>query len=271
MAGTRSQRAITTDQVPHVFNDARIEQLASIGKPPSHTNMQRFADGIREAARKYATEIRQPNDNEVYAEILRLHRAAERRYYSEVATLVKKLSLRARDLLKCDELRTIRSPAVTSDSRRIRHHTSLRWTKVALPSPEALLDERRDHACATVIKLCQNGGGWVEGRKRPSGKRSWTWRPYFRAPEPQRHFPKREEELSFVMWLRIAWLEATGKEASLTADPRRPGPFARMVQECLELVGAGHADAVALVNKLNQIRREMNQRPAIPPLSANNS
>ena len=73
------------------------------------------------------------------------------------------------------------------------------------------------------------------------------------------------------MWLRIAWLEATGKEASLTADPRRPGPFARMVQECLKLVGAGHADAVALVNKLNQIRREMNQRSAIPPLSANNS
>src|SRR5262249_57411089 len=111
MAGTRSQHAITTDQVPHVFNDARIDQLASIGKPPSHTtNMQRFADGIREAARKYATEIRQPDDNEVYAEISRLHRAAERRYYSEAATLVKKLSLRERDLLKGDELWTIKSP-----------------------------------------------------------------------------------------------------------------------------------------------------------------
>ena len=73
------------------------------------------------------------------------------------------------------------------------------------------------------------------------------------------------------MWLRIAWFDATGEEASRTVDPGRPGPFARMVRECLILVGAGHADAIGLLNELNQIRREMSRRSALPPLTPNKS
>jgi hypothetical protein len=270
MAGTKSEFALTFDQIAHAFNDACIENLARIGKLPSHANRQRFADGLREAARNYATEIRQPNDNEVRAEIEKLYRAAERKHYSEVAARVQKLSSGARSLLKYGEwTRILLAPK--PGALRGRRPTSSRWTNIEVPSPEALLDERRDQACATVVKLCQYGGRWVEGRKRPSGKRSLTWRPYFRAPERQRQFPKREEEQDFIIRLRLAWLEATGEEATLTSDPRRPGPFARMVKQCLSLVGAGHADADGLLNKLNQIRREMNRRSAIPPLSANNS
>lgn len=206
------------------------------------------------------------------AEIEKLHRAAKRRDFEELATLLLKLSSRVRSLLKYDEWTRVRLSADNLESPRSRRRVSARRRHVTLPSPEALRDEHRcDKACAKVVKLCQYGGGWIEGRKRPSGKRSWTWRPYFRAPEPQRHFPKREAELTFVMWLRIAWLEATGEEAPRTTDPRRPGPFARMVKECLRLVGAAHADAVGLLNKLNQIRREMRQRSALPPLSPNKS
>jgi hypothetical protein len=247
MASTKSKFAIPADQIPHRFDHTCIENLARIGKLPRHANRQRFADSIREAARIYTTEIREPNDNEVHAEIKRLHRVAERRHFEELATLVEKLSSRARNLLKYDECLAVRLP-------------------------EALRDhERRNEACATVVKLCQYGGGWTEGRKRPSGKRSWTWCPYLRAPKPQPHFPKREAELTFVMWIRTAWLEATCTEATLTTDPRRPGPFARMVQECLRLVGAAHADGIGLLNKLNEVRREMTQRPAVPPLSSSNT
>jgi hypothetical protein len=156
---------------------------------------------------------------------------------------------------------------VVDESRR-RRPTSIQWTSTSVPSPETLRDRaRREEACATVVKLCQYGGHWVQSRKRPSGKRSWSWRPYLRAPKPQRHFPKREAELTFVMWLRIAWLEATGKEAPRTTDPRRPGPFARMVKECLKLVGAAHADAVGLINKLNQVQRAMRSRPVTSPVT----
>jgi hypothetical protein len=208
----------------------------------------------------------------VRAEIEKLHRAAKRRDFEELGTLLEKLSSRARSLLKYDEWTRVRLSADNLESPRSRRRISARRRHVTLPSPEALRDEhRRDKACARVVKLCQYGGRRIEGRKRPSGKRSWTWRPYFRAPEPQRHFPKREAERTFVMWLRIAWLEATGKEAPRTTDPRRPGPFARMVKECLRLVGATHADAVGLINKLNQVRHEMRRRPKVPLVSPNDS
>ncbi len=272
MASTKRKSAITADQIPRKFDDSCIEDLARFAKLPSHANRQRFADGIRDAARAYATEIREPNDNEVRAEIESLYRAAERGNFEELAILLEKLSSRARSLLKYDHWTTVKLSADKPDSPPSRHRISARRRSVTLPSPEALRDEdRRDEACTIVVKLCRYGGGWVEGRKRASGKPSWTWRPYLRAPKPQRHFPKREAERTLVMWLRIAWLEATGKEAPLTTDPRRPGPFARMVQECLRLLGAAHADAVGLLNMLNQARREMRRRPPLPPLSPNNS
>jgi hypothetical protein len=272
VASTKSKSAVTADQIPHIFDDACIEDLASIGKLPPQANRPRFAVGVREAARIYTTEIREPNDNEARAEIEKLHRAAKRRDFEELATLLLKLSSRVRSLLKYDEWTRVKLSAVDRYLSRSRHRMSGQQRSVTLPSPEALRDEhRRDEACARVVKLCQYGGRWIEGRKRPSGKRSATWRPYLRAPKPQRHFPKREAELTFVIWLRIAWVEATGKEAPRTTDPRRPGPFARMVKECLRLVGAAHADAVGLLNKLNQVHHEMTRRPTVPPLSPNNS
>ena len=290
---TRSKHPIATEEVPRIFDDACIEGLAQIGKPPASADMKRFAEGIREAACIYATEVRKPNDNEVRAEVEKLYLAAERRLYDQVAILLEKLSPRAFRLLKhtgwtrtnfpspepqplldvLDHQPRIPSPILVVDESRRRRPTSIQqWTSTTVPSPEMLRDHaRREEACATVVKLCQYGGHWVQSRKRPSGKRSWSWRPYIRAPEPRRHFPKREAERTFVMWLRTAWLDATGKEAPRTADPRRPGPFARMVRKCLILVGAGHADAIGLLNELNQIRREMSRRPAPPPLTPNKS
>jgi len=209
--------------------------------------MKRFAEGIREAAHIYATDVREPNENEVRAEVEKLYLAAERRLYDQVAILIEKLSARAFRLLKFAELTrtSFPSPGPRDESRR-RGATSIQWISITLPSPETLRDHaQREEACATVVKL---------------------WRPYLRAPEPRRHFPKRESERTFVMWLRIAWLDATGEEATRTVDPRRPGPLARMVKKCLVLVGAGHADAVGLLNELNQIRRELSRRSALPPL-----
>src|SRR5262249_1232409 len=185
------------------------------------------------------------------------------RHHDELASLIENLSSTASRLLKYGVWTTISSSPERSDESCDRRRTSIRWTNIELPSPEMLHDRaRREEACATVIKLCQYGGGWIESRKRPSGKRSWTWRPYLRAPEPRRHFPKREAERTLVMWLRTAWLDATGEEPPRTADPRRPGPVARMVKKCLSLVGASHADAVGLLNLLNERLREMQRRAA---------
>jgi hypothetical protein len=185
--------------------------------------MKRFAEGIREAARIYATDVREPNDNEVRAEVEKLYLAAERRLYDQVAILLEKLSPRAFRLLKHAEWTTTNFPRTEPrDEARRRRLAAIQWTSTTVPSPETLRDRaRREEACAMVVKLCQYGGRWVQSRKRPSGKRSRSWRPHLRAPEPRRHFPKRKAERTFVMWLRMAWLDATREEATRTADPRR--------------------------------------------------
>jgi len=66
---TRSKHPIATEEIPRIFDDACIEGLAQIGKLPASADMKRFAEGIRQAACIYATEVREPNDNEVRAEV----------------------------------------------------------------------------------------------------------------------------------------------------------------------------------------------------------
>jgi hypothetical protein len=258
MAGTKSRRTIKAEQVPDIFTDPCIEQLARKGKFPSEGNKRVLGEGMRDAARTYATKSRAPNDNGMRVEIESLCRAAERRDYDQVAILIESLSLTARNLLltygywQHDETTTTPAPPKLNAPHR-RRPISAQWTKLPLPRPEALRDEEsRDKACETVVKLCQCGGA-----RGPRG-----WRRYLRAPKPQRHFPKRDAEREYVTLLTFAWTEATGEMPAPTADPGCPGPYARMVQECLDLVGAGHADAVELLNSLHEFRRKMKARPA---------
>jgi hypothetical protein len=235
VASTKSREPIAAGDVPRIFEDACIDALAVIGRLPAGADRKRFAEGVREAARIYARDVRTPTDNELHAEIAALYRAAERKRYRDVATLLEQLSPRERNLL----------------SKR----------GVQLPASEDLRDAtRQGKACETILRLCQRGGEYGEGRRRPSGKRSRTWRPLLVAPKPRRNFPKRQAEYDFIMSLQLAWLEATGKPPSLAANAKRLSPFARMVRKSLELVGAGHADAVGLINELNRRRIMMRTR-----------
>jgi len=58
------------------------------------------------------------------------------------------------------------------------------------------------------------------------------------------------------MWLQVAWLEATGEPPPLSANSTRPGPFARLAQTALELLGTPEADAVELIRGLARCRSE---------------
>jgi hypothetical protein len=236
------QRPIASEDICHVFNDACVRELAS--ELPAGADLERFGEGVRAAARIYARDARIPTANELRAEIAKLQRAADRERHELVATLIECLTPRAHRLLNAREAR----PSIS----------------IALPSPDLLRDPtERDAACASVARLCEYGGWYVEGRRRPSGKRSRPgWRPLLHAPEPRRHFPKRDAERDFVIWLALAWHGATGKAPPRTADSRNPGPFARVVCKCLRLVGAGHVNAVELINELHRRRRVMTgERP----------
>ena len=100
---------------------------------------------------------------------------------------------------------------------------------------------RRDDACEAIAGLLRVG---LKGGK-----------PLLNAPQPRQRPPRREAELTFVMWLGIAYLDATSSTPPPdTANPERPGPFARMVQACLEKIAPG-ADGVGLINELHRRRK----------------
>jgi len=256
VAGTKSREPIAAADISCIFDDARIDTLAAI--LPAGADRKRFAESVREAARIYAQEARAPTYSQLHAEIAALYRAAERKRYGQVAALLEKLSPKASELLN-------------------KRATRL---SLELPTSNDLQDATRQQtASEAVLRLCQHGGQYIEGRRRPSGKRSRTWRPLLVATKVHRNSPtrinlpaggrypqggRRDAERTFIIFLQMAWLEATGKRPSLAANPARPGPFVRMVRKCLEVVGAGHADAVGLINKLNRWRKEAERnRPKI--------
>jgi hypothetical protein len=235
VASTKSRNPIAAADIPRTFDDSCINELADIGQLPAGADRKRLAEGIREAARIYAKDARTPTDNKLHAEITALYRAAAHKRCLEVADFIEKLSPKARELLR------------------------KRATRLCLevPAPEVLRDPAQQKACDTVLKLCQYGGKYGEGRRRDSGKRSRTWWPLLIGPKPSRNFARRDAERNFIMCLQLAWLEATGAPPSRAAkralNREISGPFARMAEKSLRLVGA-RADAVGLINELNRRR-----------------
>jgi hypothetical protein len=259
VASKKKRAIITADDVPRKFDDAYITRLADTAKFPKGADRQRFADGVRDAARTYAEDAWKPNVNTMHDKIEQLHRGAARGKQTDtrVADLAEKLSREIRQLFKARE--------ATPGFER---------AGLKFPSLEDLRDpQRRDEACEAVRRFCSMGGRYIEGRWRPSGKRSTTWSPRLHAPQRISHPAKREAERQLVMHLQSVWFEATGMLPALTANPGHLGPFARMVRECLRRAGAGYdetpkhpksADAAVadLINEVNKRRRIMLDHPA---------
>jgi hypothetical protein len=189
---TKSQtRTIIAEQnVDLIFDDTRIRALAVDHKVPTAADLNALGIGIREAVQIFAREARIPNANELHDQVSKLHNLADRKLFEPLSAALEKLSPEVRELLN-----------------------SCRGSKCRLPSPDALRDvEQREAACEAVAALCRYGGRFILGRVRPGGKRSRpSFQPLLSAPKPRRHFAKRAAERNFVMWLQIAWLEATGK------------------------------------------------------------
>jgi len=241
----RARHVIEADDVPGVFDSDCIEKLARIGALPVAADKLRFAEGVRQAVRIFARDSREPNVNKVYDEIEALWKVASAADPDWEALAIAREGLSPRT---CEILA----------DRGMRLQPLIR-----LPGPDALRDlTRREAARPLIARLCSMGGEEVEGRSRKGGKQSRsTWRPVFHAPYKQRQFPKRKAERDFVMWLQIAWCEAVGEKPSQTArhgdSSRKLGPFARMAEECLRLVGASDADVVGLIRELDRRRSEM--------------
>jgi hypothetical protein len=224
--------------VPRIFSDDNVRQLVAQAKLPllPDADLLRFAAGLRSAAEIYIRDVRVADDNAVHHEIEALYRAAHRRRYEEAAEQIEGLSNRTRDFIK----KRCARPSVP-------------WR---LPRADALRHSAtRDDACLAIVSLLRVGGRWQEGRRRPGGKRSMTFVAALHAPKLQKHPPKRRAERDFIMWLQVAYAEATDQLPPLTANPERPGPFARMAKACLRQLGMEAADVVELINELHRRAR----------------
>ena len=255
----KDRKIIELDRIATVFNDSCILKLASVAKLPAGSDLDALGWCIREAAEIYVRESRIPTRNDLHQEIAALYRAASGRNFDRAAQLRDMLSPEALALIQVPdtaEVHEASTQVVEVKTDRHRHRSPRVPERCVLPTAAELRDPAlRDEACAMIARLCRIGGRRVGGRHRGVGKQSRSIvRPHLYAPAASRHFPKREAERRFVCRLAIAWHEATGKSPSLTVrradDSRDIGPFARLVRECLRLVGASYADPVALINEV---------------------
>jgi hypothetical protein len=233
----KARHLIASTDVDRVFDDACIDRLMQIAKFPAGGDKKTFAEGIRDAARIYVRDANEPATvNELTDEIEMLWHAANERQYDELASMLGALSERTRNEL--NERGRRRAPAIL------------------VPIPDAVRDAvQRDRACDIIVRICEIGG-------RDNGS---SWQPLLYAPDRKPRFPKRKVERDFVMHLRLAWLHATGKPPTATVNPSRPNrPFANFVRDCLQLVGASHADHVGLINEISKRRRAMKRRRGQP-------
>jgi hypothetical protein len=181
MLATKSNPIIAAEDVATVFNDGRIQKLASIAKLPPDADLEALGHWIREAAHFLAIEAQIPTANQLHREIADLYKAAEARKFEAAADLLAKLSPEARAVLNTNaglavaDLNKAEPKRVTVLDRdgKIRTRSAHPPFALTLPSPSDLRDEAlREQACDRLTSLCRIGGQRAEGRRRPSGKRS---------------------------------------------------------------------------------------------------
>jgi hypothetical protein len=208
-----------------------------------------LAHGIQAAIERYrATDV---PSNEARRAIGKLWKLADKvargemGYAQQLSEEFKRMPAAAQRLLaeRADRL-SRRASLLSRRHSRVVH-------EARLPTPEQLADPATARTTADALRfLTQSGATPKRGRQRPGGKQSPpTAEPVLWAPGVSVGRTKNEAARELVMWLAVAWREATGSKPSLSAHRDKPGPFVRLVKAVLIVVGARHVDAVELVNR----------------------
>lgn len=214
-----------------IFDEAAIAKLAGLGKFPLNADLDVFRELLQAAAYFYLEDKREADDNTVWQEFAALHRAAASKKFVEAHRLLESASDRTRWLI------------------------NYRAERLGAPWPpqyDLTLEEGRAAFCEALCSLLHYAGRSGVGRARKSGRRSTAYGWALFAPNPARHFKKREAERVFLERLRLAWREATGTNAPLEVHRDSPGPFARVLAECFEKMGTRGVDVVNLINRAKQ-------------------
>jgi hypothetical protein len=219
------------EDIDRCFCETEIRRLASMAKLPAKADLARFGEAVRDAVSLYVKRLQEPNVNQIHREISALHKAALRRDFQALACNIRSLSEQARHFLM------------------IKSQTAL------IPSKADFEDPAKCEEAAAIVELLCVRGGEVQMKKRRDGRqyRTLTWK--IAGSNPTRTPQKRSAERDLAMWLQVACLEATGRTPGLSAHPDNPGPFARLLRSCLDMIGAKHVDAIELINSLNKQRK----------------
>jgi hypothetical protein len=229
-----TRRAISEIDIDNIFDAKCIRDLAKLAKISKEGDIQKLGNQLRENARIYIKAAREPSDNTLHDEIKALHEASYKNSYEQTAFLIDNLTSRARSLL----------------IGRWEHANP----GVAFPRGIDLKQiDHPDAVCASISSLCRTGGKIIETRMRQTGRPSKALKFSYYAPEKTRHFPKTVAEDQLIMHIAITWCDVTGKMPPKVVNPQGPGPFARLVRECLQLLGS-NASAAKLINKYGQRR-----------------
>src|SRR5262245_4102882 len=243
--GSRSLIAIS--DVEGVFNDEIVKEWALTLKPPADPDIARFAQSIRISARIFLEAKGRLSAPQFRAVIERLYHLNTRAEDGNDRTA--RALARAVDAMPADVRQWLLSQ---------RPHDRIPTATEILSPPT------RERAVERFRLILSWGGRVVDGRKRPDGRRSRSFKPRLRLP-PQQIKPGRprgEAEREFVQWLAVAYVEATGRSPPRTAhhniDIR--GPFPRFVHRCFELVGAPTGNVTRLLNQYGAARQHDEKR-----------
>ncbi len=206
-----------------------------------NTDLEAFARSVRGAALLYLADARNPHAGE--------HREAVERLAKQIRRALDgrpDATQAVADVLN----------ALHPVTRQLLDEWAAPYRKV--PTRDELLhpDHGRD-SLALLYGLCHLGAEWVPGRKRPGGKQSRpTLRGQVIGPRVRRRRPPNYAEFLLCTRLGIIYYEATTKPPPRRADARNPGPFVRLVDGVLKLLGAPGVNAAELVEAYGAYRRK---------------
>lgn len=223
---------INISEIEAVFSDQHIGEIARTLKIPENA-VGRFGEDIRWAVRNYISEVTQPSPNEQNKEIQKLCKAALWEDFSAVALALEGLS-------------AISKEALISRGRR-------EAVCISLPEVDDLRNPlTQTEASIRIRRLCSFGCEYREGRKRPTGRSSKSWKPFLYAPKIKARPKTREAERTLAMWFCVAYTECTGKCPPKSYYYYEPGPVGR----ALALIFQKAHIPASPIDTLNQLMKQ---------------
>jgi hypothetical protein len=252
---------IAEHEIDTVFDARAIAQLLAVLKSsPSaklftETDRQRFPDSIRTAVRCYLAESARTNWSVITDHICKLYHLLEKADGGNA----KAISVLAKQV-------DVTDAAARAWLERCVHRYLTFPSAGEIGNKKTRCDAMRRLRCM----LC-DGLDWVEGRKRPGGRRSrsrqlWLRLPQKTGPSGQRTLAGRRGRpldlaaRELVQQLALTYLEATGEPPPKRVNSKRPGPFLRFVRLVFKMADLPTGNVEELMNEREKRRKEMKRQ-----------